>query len=697
MSGQLSRYIILSFICLFSLSARPQAPVDSLRSRLAEAVSAADSLPLLLNLYDCSPTAQQGELLERLYDVAYRLGDNYTLNDILMQSSNYYMSNDSMLQVTIKRAQKLPDSDIKRSTQLLINVRAASSLARSLPKEQREAKLRNYLAQYNRSKEYDTYQRIEYLFCLCAFLRQSTEGELLTKYFRELQGLIDNLPARDIALKSLFYSQAANTYMTNEMTEEAVAANKTLLDIIDELQERYKADGRIYRNFDRARFVCYRRLLRAHDALTPEETEEYFQKIMPIIERNPNFQLLSGLGKKPTIYHMMANKRYAEAIPLIKEQLNDSLNVSDEQLYLIEALLKASETTGDKSTLLEALELSNDMLKNRIEAKAASSYKDLQIIYEVNDLRQTNDELMMTNQQIVINRHKAQFVYALISLIVLLILLAIVYVLYHRSKVLTSNLTKANAMIRSERDTLKRTQKDLIEARDKAKAADRIKNDFVNNMSHEIRTPLEAIVEYSGLIADCADADRRGYIKRFADVITLNSDLLLTLVNDVLDLPSLENAKVSVHIAQTSVQKICNVALDNVRRHLRPDIKLDFANEGDSDIKIFTDPHRVEQVLLNLLMNAVKFTEKGSITLQYSYSAKKQEVTFTVTDTGIGIPLGKEEVIFSRFEKLNSSSQGNGLGLYISRLLAGLLKGSLRLDPNYRKGARFIFTIPVNG
>lgn len=393
---------------------------------------------------------------------------------------------------------------------------------------------------------------------------------------------------------------------------------------------------------------------------------------------------------------MMAKNRYADAIPLIKEQLKDTINTNEETLYLVEALLKASEATGDKENQLVALEMSNDIIKERIESKAAESYKELQIIYDVNDLKQTNDELVLANQQIMLNRHKEQLTYATISLIVLVLLLLVVYVLYHRSKKLTANLYKSNAMIIDERDALKRTQKELIEARDKAKAADRIKSDFVNNMSHEIRTPLEAIVEYSGLIADCADNDKREYIKRFADVITLNSDLLLTLVNDVLDLPSLENAKVSVHITQSSIQKICNVALDNVKRHLKPDIRLVFVNEGEADASIMTDPHRVEQVLLNLLMNAAKFTEKGSIILKYAFSENRDNVTFTVTDTGIGIPRGKEEIIFSRFEKLNSSSQGNGLGLYISRLLAGLLKGSLRLDADYRKGARFIFTIPVN-
>ena len=97
-----------------------------------------------------------------------------------------------------------------------------------------------------------------------------------------------------------------------------------------------------------------------------------------------------------------------------------------------------------------------------------------------------------------------------------------------------------------------------------------------------------------------------------------------------------------------------------------------------------------------MLTNAAKFTENGHITLEYTLSHDRKQISFSVSDTGIGIPRGKEDIIFSRFEKLNSETQGNGLGLYIGRLMANLLKGSLTLDRDYRGGARFVFTIPID-
>ncbi len=690
------RYIFLITALLHVSSAGAQEVLDSLKRSLAEAKTPADSVTLLYNIFDCTPYAEQGEALEQLYAAAVRSGDTHVINDVLKISANYNYLNDSIQQVLLERAESLPDTDEKKSTLLFLRVRDNAKQVRSLPEDKREAKLREYLAMHTGSETYDTYERIEYLFFLCAYLRLSTEGELLTKYFQELQTLIDKLPARDISLKSLFYTQAANSYLSNEMFPEAVAANHTLLEIIKELERQYDSKGRLYRNYDRSKYICYRRLLRCHDFLEPSEVDDLYEKIQELVKQDPGLRSDFENRHRSVIYYMMAKKRYAEVIPLIRKQLEDKNNTREEQTYLVEALLKASDAVDDKESQLVALQLSNQLLKKRIENKASESYKELQIVYEVNDLKQANDELVMANQQIVLDRHKEQLIYALAGLVVLILLLSVVYFFYHRARRLTANLSDSNAMIVSERDALKRAQKDLIKARDKAKASDRIKTDFVNNMSHELRTPLEAIVEYSSLIADCADEDKRDYIKRFADVISLNADLLLTIANDVLEIPSLENAKMSVSFDECSSKEICEHVVGSMEKHVKPEVRLIFAATDSPDVKIHTDAQRVEQVLLNLLKNAVNFTERGTVVLDYKLSDDGKFITFSVTDTGIGIPLGKEEIIFSRFEKLNSATPGSGLGLYISRLLAGLLKGELKLDAEYRKGARFVFTIPVN-
>lgn len=246
-----------------------------------------------------------------------------------------------------------------------------------------------------------------------------------------------------------------------------------------------------------------------------------------------------------------------------------------------------------------------------------------------------------------------------------------------------------------ERNSLKDIYANLVDVRDKAKVADRIKSDFVENMSSEIKVPLDAIVEYSRLISDYAEESKRSYIREYADAMSINTDLLIRLVNDILELPQIESGELSIHRASSSVKSICNFALEIVKKHVAPGVELIFANAGQPDITILTDSQRVEQVLIQILTNSAKFTDSGSITLGYEISPERDMVSFEVTDTGIGIPRGMEEKIFERFVKVVPNTQGNGLGLYIGRLLANMLGGTLSLDNTYRAGARFIFTIPI--
>lgn len=696
MTGKLSIIIFLAF--LLSLSGRCEAENVSAdkSSQLSEASTSADSIVVLYNIIDNSSGLKQNKALEDLYRLAVSRNDENTALDVLRISANVNTSNDSILDVLVERVSSLPAGESQRAAELYIKVIREARQIKALPENIRDKRVRHYLSAHKNIDSSDLYDKIEFLFSLCSYIKASTEGDLFIKYFAELQELIDKLPSRELNLRALFYTRAADSYLNNGMLNEAVAANKILLDIIGLLEKQSKSMGRNHSKYDRAKYLCYRRLLKCHPVLDPEEAETYYTQLVNLPKSTPDIRHDFDINQVPTIFYLMSQKRYAEALPLLVRRIDTTDSDNHEYRYMVKALIKAADALGDNDHLLKALQINNDLLKQRIDEKAEQSYKELQIVYEVNELKQENDDLVEANQQIMVDRHNVQLTYASITLVILLILLVIVWSYYRRAKRLSANLRHSNSVIAGERDALKRAQKELIEARDKAKAADHMKTDFVNNMGHEIRTPLAAIVEYSNLITDCAEDSKRGYIKRFAEIISLNADLLLTLANDVLELPSIENAKQSVRVSATSAKQICIKALDAIRDRVAPDVELIFAKEDAIDVTLTTDPHRVGQVLINLLSNAAKFTEHGTITLDYTLCNGGHDISFSVTDTGIGIPRGKEEVIFSRFEKLNSSIQGNGLGLYIGKLMAGLLKGELRLDTAYHKGARFVFTIPVN-
>ncbi len=691
--------IIFIFAACLPASAVPseyQSINDSLISELGKVTSAKDSLNLIYDIIDTSQMPGCRKYCETLYQFAMRHGDDDVALDALRMLTNAYNGNDSLQYIQLVRAGKIPVSDLQKETELFIRITYMASNARRMPETKRQEILQQFLSEHKDEHDMDIYRQIEYLFYLSIYLRSDTESLNMDEYLTKLESVIDKLPVRHLAIRSLYYNQASMSYIASGLEAKAIAMTRKLLDIITELEKQYRAKGRMYRNYDRSYYNAYRRILRCYRSLKPDEVDYYYDKILGLAAEAPDIARDLRTRERATIYYLMAKKRYDEVIPIIRAQIGDKLNSREEYEYLIEALLEAATATGDKdSQLMASLEF-NNILRSRILLKAAENYKQLQIQYEISELERENLELEREKEEINLSKHRQTAYYAFGVLGLSLIVLIILFVLYRRARHYAKNLAKSNAMLLAERDSLKKTQTELVEARDKAKIADRMKTDFVNNMSHEIRTPLAAIAEYSRLITDCADDSKKPYLNRFAEVITLNTELLTNLVNDVLDVATLENRAMQIRIKPTSLKSACMLSVDNVAKFLKPGVKLVFANAEEPDEVVSTDPIRVEQILMNLLTNAAKFTETGQIELKYVLDRKNKKITFTVTDTGIGIPRGKEEAIFERFEKLDSSTQGFGMGLYICRLLSRLLGGEIHVDPEYRKGARFVFTIPLN-
>lgn len=232
-------------------------------------------------------------------------------------------------------------------------------------------------------------------------------------------------------------------------------------------------------------------------------------------------------------------------------------------------------------------------------------------------------------------------------------------------------------------------------AKEKAQESERMKTLFIQNMSHELRTPLNAVVGFSQLLT----ADDNGLspddCRHMARYIADNSELLTTLVNDILDIATLQSGNLSMNLAPMNVNDTCRETIETVRHRLADGVKLHFTTDADDRMSVVSDSHRVRQVLINMLTNAEKNTTEGSITLNVSLK-RTNMVTFSVTDTGIGVPPDKQEQIFQRFQKLDASKQGTGLGLDICRNIAKNLGGEIDIDHEYTGGARFWFTIPVN-
>lgn len=264
--------------------------------------------------------------------------------------------------------------------------------------------------------------------------------------------------------------------------------------------------------------------------------------------------------------------------------------------------------------------------------------------------------------------------------------------------------TKVNVMVRDFRPEdgiidmvcvnyditeLKETERKLIAARDKAEELDRLKSAFLANMSHEIRTPLNAIVGFSSLLTETEDMKDR---KQYMAIVQENTELLLQLISDILDLSKMESGAFEFVKSDTDVNLLCSEIIRSLRMKVPAGVELVF-EECLPGCHVWADKNRLNQVISNFINNALKFTFSGSITLGY-YRQTDGYLRFYVRDTGMGIPKNKIKTVFDRFVKLNSFVHGTGLGLSICKSLVEQMGGTIGVESEEGEGSCFWFTYP---
>ena len=266
------------------------------------------------------------------------------------------------------------------------------------------------------------------------------------------------------------------------------------------------------------------------------------------------------------------------------------------------------------------------------------------------------------------------------------------------SAILNEGVVKNFVAVKEDITEQKQYLNELIAAKERAEECDRLKSAFLANISHEIRTPMNGILGFSELLKEpqLSGEEQTEYI----GLMQRSGQRMLNLINDLIDISRIEAGETMVHIAETTVNEL----LRDIFTFFKPQAEAKglqlkcTAGLSDSESIIVSDKSKIHQILTNLVQNALKFTRTGSITLDYTREGTM--LMFSVSDTGIGIPLTMQNRIFDRFLQLNNSltraHEGSGLGLSISKAYVGMLGGTIRVESEEGKGSTFIFTIPYN-
>lgn len=358
--------------------------------------------------------------------------------------------------------------------------------------------------------------------------------------------------------------------------------------------------------------------------------------------------------------------------------------------------------TGDD--YLPALKMKAELLlRAGMEQQAAQLYhKSVNLIdstynenlsKQINQLRTIHevDKLELRNQEIELEASRYKLTITLILIGVLVLALVVGGIHYFRIKNMKNLLERSEKELKKDKEQLLLSEKELSIAKEKAEASNHLKDAFLANLSHEIRTPLNSIVGFSSLLGNMRQESEA---KEYVSIIKHNSDLLLKLVNDAVNVTLLQTGRISLVKEMVEVTCLCRLLVQDYALKAKSDVKVK-ADLPKKALFLNTDATLFKQILENLLSNAVKFTDEGYITLSLEITEAGDAVHFIVTDTGCGISEPIQDKVFDSFQKQDSFIQGMGLGLTICKEIAQYLNGSIHLDTEYKKGTKMIFTHPI--
>lgn len=660
--------MIFIFVSPFIASSNTNLAADSLLHLLQTTHSPKKKIEIYRNLADIYLDGSEAKkYLLKMYEEASVANDQNSmlnaLNDIIIQEANA-SNKDSVVKYTeyIKRISP------ERAKVLLPLYRMRLFDAMSFSDKKGEAlKDESDFQIADNGKQDDKYNRTASAYIMGNGLYKNDSFEKALPYLEKALKLTETYPENEKYeyQKSIVY-KLCFTYAQTGKEKEAVKMMEKLIGMVEQNYiDNYRKQRPFYK-IDLYRLQYYTFMIGSLNNLTPEQEKFYWNRIQEI------GKTLTNMLDKYN-YYLCANnyycnsrtqKDYRKAVAANDSLIKFAAILVPQNLpglYNINSLIY--EEMKDYPNALKYLKISHHVQDSLNTAANLNQLNELQVKYDLNTLNYEKTMLEIKNKQFLV-----------ISLSILLIIVISISTYFYFSW-------------KKE----KRMKMELKKLHAKAQESEKMKQSFINSICHEIRTPLNSIVGFSDLIMnEEIDAEMR---REFPAEIQRNTVLLTSLVNSMLEVASLDVSEEKLPCETVDLRGICTTGMESLNKKEGIDYNLNIPSQS---MYIQTNAKYLSQVIDHLLNNANKFTEKGSITLCYEMDETRGKIRICITDTGCGIPKEKHEEVFFRFSKLDTFIPGNGLGLYLCRLIVKRLAGEINIDPEYTDGTRIVVTLPIN-
>ena len=663
-------FALLLLLPTFFISAQNnqnEQTIATLRRTLANATTSKDSIKILYDIFDLSDRKHQPEVGHQIYAIAERIGDNSTRLDILRLLTACFKE-DRVFEQLQKEARRVPASEAQRETEMFINMKRLTYTSRHKNEADRQKELINILAHWDKTTDKNNKPKTERqkfldLFTVVEYLRNEATGDMLKEYLDKLIAISNSSNFEIHAIRNLIYSEASNIYSDAGDSHRAIESDRKLLDVIDALEKKYKSDDRRYRNYDISRYVVYRRMLRNFKDLTPAEIEDVYQKIKKLGESNA--EVKEDITNNPgcMAYYHMATGNYNEAIPLLKAMLQNNDLATQVRKQALEHLITAADQVGDDKTKIDALTQYNIILEELNKTQAADKYKELQIKYDVQDLKSRNASLELDNRDQELESSRQMMTLLTSAFLIMAVILLILLWNWRRYKLNAQRMGNIVDKIHRERKMLR----------------DKIYSDYADESSD-----------------GNDDDDVKDWKQRMKELSLKNKDASIfmtdSITSDVLYISSIGLDDSLKFIHEVSVDSLMRSVERRVAEHHgeKNNILIEYP---DDDISIETDSECLIHILSHGLNVATDYYPDKTVSLSVT-ELDKDHIGFYFTIDGVRMASSLDPQLFSRPKEAESMLGRKNGGMFFCRMIL-LQLNCLRIpDNSYKKGTRYLLRVP---